>query len=220
MPIDALMQEHRLIERMISQMRKEVARMEEKNNVNSKFVDVIVDFIRVYADRCHHGKEEGILFRELSSKQMSSEHAAMMRDLINEHVYARKTTGNLAKANESYVNGNGDSQKDVGKLMKDLIEFYPDAHCRKRIRNFLVHRWSTLRRKSRKRCLRSSGSLTEKSSTNTTLKCWMNWRSQLQFKVKVFSPKKSNYSFALFFLGRFSLMMNVEVFLNGCDGCG
>lgn len=135
MPIDALMEEHRLIERMISQMRKEVARMEQESNVNSKCVDVIVDFIRVYADRCHHGKEEGILFRELSSKQMSSEHAAMMRDLINEHVYARKTTGNLAKANESYVNGNGDSQKDVGKLIKDLIEFYP-MHIAKEDKKF------------------------------------------------------------------------------------
>src|SRR3990172_3977597 len=100
LPIDALMQEHRLIERMISQMQKELARMEETNDVNSKFVDVTVDFIKVYADRCHHGKEEGILFREMNSKRMSSEHVAMMRELINEHVYARKTTSTLAKANE------------------------------------------------------------------------------------------------------------------------
>jgi hemerythrin-like domain-containing protein len=125
LPIYALIQEHRLIERLISQMQKELARMEEKNDVNSKFVDVAVDFIKVYADRCHHGKEEGILFRGLSSKQMSPEHATMMRDLINEHVYARKTTGNLAKAKESYVNGNGEARKDVYKLMHDLIEFYP-----------------------------------------------------------------------------------------------
>ena len=135
LPIDALMQEHRLIDRVISQMRKEVARMEEKNDVNSKFVDAVVDFIKVYADRCHHGKEEGVLFRRLSSKQMSPEHATMMRDLINEHVYARKTTGSLAKANESFVNGNRDSQKDIGKLMKDLIEFYP-MHIEKEDKKF------------------------------------------------------------------------------------
>jgi len=63
LPIDALMQEHRLIERMISQMNKELLRMKETNEVNSAFIDVVVDFIRVYADRCHHGKEEGVLFR-------------------------------------------------------------------------------------------------------------------------------------------------------------
>ena len=135
LPIDALMQEHRLIERMTSQMRKEQAKMEEKDDVNAKFVDVVVDFIRVYADRCHHGKEEGILFRELSSKQMSREHAAMVRNLIDEHVYARKTTSNLAKANESFVNGYRDSRKDVYKLMNDLIEFYP-MHTEKEDKKF------------------------------------------------------------------------------------
>jgi hemerythrin-like domain-containing protein len=113
LPIDALMQEHRLIERMISQMQKQLVRMEETKKVNSKFVNVTVDFIRVYADRCHHGKEEGILFRELNSKPASPEIAKMVMELINEHVYARKTTAKLAQANESYVNGNVKSLKDV-----------------------------------------------------------------------------------------------------------
>jgi hemerythrin-like domain-containing protein len=106
-------------------MRKELAKMQETKQVDSKFVDVAVDFIRVYADRCHHGKEEGFLFRELGTKHMSQEYATMMRELIDEHVYARKTTGNLAKAKENYVNGNRESQKDVWKLMNDLVEFYP-----------------------------------------------------------------------------------------------
>ena len=82
LPVDALMQEHRLIERMISQMKKEVLTMKSKQDVNSTFIDIAVDFIRVYADRCHHGKEEGVLFRELNGKQMTSEHAEIMRELI------------------------------------------------------------------------------------------------------------------------------------------
>lgn len=125
LPIDALMQEHRLIERMIFQMRKELEKMQETKQVDSKFVDVAVDFFRVYADRCHHGKEEGVLFRALGTKQMSQEHATMMRALIDEHVYARKTTGNLAKAKNAYANGNHEAQKDVWKFMNDLVEFYP-----------------------------------------------------------------------------------------------
>jgi len=124
-PIEALMQEHRLIERMISQMRKNLAAMEEAQHVNSKFVDVAVDFIRVYADRCHHGKEEGILFRELGSKQMAQDHSVMMQKLIEEHAFARRATSSLAKANEGYVNGNRDARKDVYKFMQDLIELYP-----------------------------------------------------------------------------------------------
>jgi len=125
LPIDALMQEHRLIERMISQMKKELLRMQETSEVNVAFIDVAVDFIRVYADRCHHGKEEGVLFRGLSGKAMSSEHAGMMRELIDAHVYARKTTGNLASAKERYLKGDGEARNDIWKLLNDLIEFYP-----------------------------------------------------------------------------------------------
>jgi hemerythrin-like domain-containing protein len=137
LPIDALMQEHRLIERMISQMQKQLVRMEETKKVNSKFVNVTVDLIRVYADRCHHGKEEGVLFRELNSKPASPEIAKMVMELINEHVYARKTTAKLAQANESYVKGNVDSLKDVFTLMKALVEFYP-KHIEKEDNHFFT----------------------------------------------------------------------------------
>jgi hemerythrin-like domain-containing protein len=135
LPVDALMQEHRLIERMISQMKKEVLTMKSKQNVNSTFIDIAVDFIRVYADRCHHGKEEGVLFRELNGKQMTSEHVEMMRELINEHVYARKTTANLNEAKERYMKGKEDARNDVWKLLNDLVEFYP-KHIEKEDKRF------------------------------------------------------------------------------------
>jgi hemerythrin-like domain-containing protein len=109
---------------MIPLIRKEVLRMEEKGAVDSRFVEVIVDFIRVYVDRCHHGKEEGILFRELSKKPISNEHATMMKGLIEEHVYARKTTSNLEQANLRYANGAVEARQDVAKFLSDLAEFY------------------------------------------------------------------------------------------------
>jgi hemerythrin-like domain-containing protein len=135
LPIDALMQEHRLIERMISQMRKERLEMQKANDVNSTFIDVAVDFIKVYADRCHHGKEEGVLFRKLSGIQLSSEHAGMMRELIDEHVYARRTTGNLVKAKDRYGKGEDEARNDVWKLLNDLVEFYP-KHIEKEDKKF------------------------------------------------------------------------------------
>jgi hemerythrin-like domain-containing protein len=135
LPIDALMQEHRLIDRMMAQMRKETLTMKSTNEVNPKFIDAVVDFIWVYADRCHHGKEEGVLFRGLSRKPMSSEHAVMMRELILEHVYARRTTDNLAKAKDRYVKGDDEARSYVWKLLNDLVEFYP-KHIEKEDKSF------------------------------------------------------------------------------------
>jgi len=70
MPAGPLMIEHRLIERMIKLMEKEIAHMKKENRADIVFIDAAVDFIRTYADRCHHGKEEDILFRDLAKKKI------------------------------------------------------------------------------------------------------------------------------------------------------
>jgi hemerythrin-like domain-containing protein len=125
LPVDLLMQEHRTIERIITLMKKELARISETQKVNSNFIDTTIDFIRTYADHCHHGKEEGILFREVTKKSPSEEHSAMIKELIMEHVYARKTTHDLENATRIALNGNPEAVKDVWKYLNDLAEFYP-----------------------------------------------------------------------------------------------
>jgi hemerythrin-like domain-containing protein len=135
LPVDLLVQEHRIIERMVPPIKNELSRMEETKEVNPKFIDVTVDFIRTYADHCHHGKEEGILFRELAKKTLSTEHATIMRELIEEHVYGRKTTRNLADAKERFVKGNPEALKGVRKFLSDLAEFYP-KHIEKEDKKF------------------------------------------------------------------------------------
>ena len=135
LPVDLLVQEHRIIERMVPPIKKELSRMEVTQDVNPNFIDVTVDFIRTYADHCHHGKEEGILFRELAKKRLSEKHAATMKELIEEHVYARKTTRNLESAKERFVNGNPEALKEVRKFLTDLAEFYP-RHIEKEDKTF------------------------------------------------------------------------------------
>jgi hemerythrin-like domain-containing protein len=46
-----LMIEHRLIERMLSVIRNALSEIKLKNKVDPVFVDIAVDFIRIYADR-------------------------------------------------------------------------------------------------------------------------------------------------------------------------
>lgn len=62
------MKEQRIIERMVDALRIELSRERTEKNVNFPFLDTAIDFFKTYADRCHHGKEEGVLFRELSTK--------------------------------------------------------------------------------------------------------------------------------------------------------
>ncbi len=95
MPVGPLMIEHRLIERMVKLMAEELPKMEEKRGVNIGFLSEAIDFIRTYADRCHHGKEEDILFRDLAPKPLSPEHKKVMNELVEEHISARKMVSRL-----------------------------------------------------------------------------------------------------------------------------
>jgi len=89
------------------------------------FVDTAVDFIRTYADRTHHGKEEDILFRELESKALSDIDRKIMNELIEEHIFGRRTTRALVKANTRYRNGDTSALVEIVRCLHTLVDFYP-----------------------------------------------------------------------------------------------
>jgi|TARA_B100001971_G_C18199104_1_gene543406 hemerythrin-like domain-containing protein len=66
-PIDVLMQEHRLIERMLKVLTV-VAEQAEVVEVDGATFEKAIDFIRNFADKFHHAKEEGELFPLIESK--------------------------------------------------------------------------------------------------------------------------------------------------------
>ena len=133
-PIGPMMWEHRLIEKMLQLFDGEIKNINENKKVDTVFIDTAVDFIRTYADRTHHGKEEDILFRDLAKKELSSEHIRIMNELIDEHTYARKTVGKLVAAKERYLTGENTSQEVIGYL-KELAQFYPQ-HIEKEDKHF------------------------------------------------------------------------------------
>lgn len=134
-PIGPLMREHRLIERMVGLLNEEIKQMDETNKVNTEFLMIAIDFIRTYADRTHHGKEEDILFRELAKKQLSQEHQKTMRELVEEHVIARKITTSLANVRHNYVKGNLEAIKEIVASLRKLVQFYP-VHIEKEDKHF------------------------------------------------------------------------------------
>jgi len=124
-PRGPLMIEHRLIERMIEQIGKELQAIAQTGKTDPLFIDAAVDFIRTYADRTHHGKEEEIMFRDLSKKQMSSEDRSLMEELVQEHILGRKLTAELVEANLRYRQGDEKAISIIDEKLRTLIDFYP-----------------------------------------------------------------------------------------------
>jgi hemerythrin-like domain-containing protein len=129
--------EHRLIERMVKLMGRHVRVISSSSRADTHFIESAVDFIRAYADRCHHGKEEDILFRELAGKKMAPAHAKIMEELLHEHVEAREVTAKLNQANEAYIREEPGSLEDIRRHMSRLVEFYP-VHIEKEDRHFFI----------------------------------------------------------------------------------
>jgi hemerythrin-like domain-containing protein len=126
----ALMIEHRLIERMIGIVKRILSDIEKEETVDPVFVDTTVDFIRTYADRTHHGKEEDILFKELSKRNLSEEDKLLMDELIEEHILGRKTTQKLIEANNRYRKGDRSGLAEIISNLRLLTDFYP-KHIKK-----------------------------------------------------------------------------------------
>ena len=125
LPIGPLMMEHRLIERMVSMVELESRRIIETKKGDFLLIDTAIDFFRTYADRCHHGKEEAILFRELAAKDLSDGHRALMDELIKEHVSARKTVNALENEKESFLKGDVGALNEISGILNELAQLYP-----------------------------------------------------------------------------------------------
>lgn len=120
-----LMIEHRLIERMIAIFQEKLTEVEKTGSIDPLFIDTAVDFIRTYADRTHHGKEEDIMFRDLDGKILSDEVRKIMNELIQEHIFGRQTTKALVEANSRYRRGESGAFEDIKKNLRTLVDFYP-----------------------------------------------------------------------------------------------
>jgi len=129
------MREHRLIERFIVVLRKELEREKSQGAANVALLDAGVDFFRTYADRTHHGKEEDILFRDLDNRKLSMEHRRIMDDLIDEHVEARAMVTSLLDARGRYEAGDPESLDDIVVILAELAGFYP-VHIEKEDKRF------------------------------------------------------------------------------------
>jgi len=137
LPVGPLMVEHRLIERMIALMGKEVSDISQGRAPDTEFVRKAVDFIKTYADRLHHGKEEDILFRDLAQKPLSAAHKRIMEELIHEHALGREHTGKLVEARDRYLKGDAAAKDAMCHEMGILAEFYP-KHIEKEDKHFFL----------------------------------------------------------------------------------
>jgi len=107
------------------------------HELDPRFIPEVVDFMRTYADRTHHGKEEDILFKVLKGKDLSEDHRLVLERLERDHVKAREMVSRLSALGEEHLRGNPSAAYQASMLMKDLVAFY-HAHIELEDQGFFV----------------------------------------------------------------------------------
>lgn len=137
MPVGPLMIEHRLIERMISLLDNHVKKVSSPTLIDLGLIDKGIDFLRSYADRCHHGKEEDILFSVLNLKELTVDEKKIFDELVGEHAVARATVKRITEEREKALLGSESAFSEISKLVGEIAQLYP-AHIEKEDKKFFL----------------------------------------------------------------------------------
>lgn len=94
---DILMSEHRVIERVIASLEAAARRLQAGQTVRPGFFLDAAEFVRGFADGCHHKKEEGVLFAALVTAGLPRE-TGPVGVMLAEHEQGRVYTRGMREA--------------------------------------------------------------------------------------------------------------------------
>lgn len=92
-----LKEEHRVIERVLNSLEKAAGLLDAGKPVSPDLFIKAADFIKGFADGCHHRKEEGVLFPAMQAAGIPAEHGPI-GVMLSEHDQARKLTAAMRTA--------------------------------------------------------------------------------------------------------------------------
>ncbi len=101
--IETLMREHRVIEQVLASLATLAAHLNQGEAADRGAIRDFAAFFRNFADRCHHGKEEDLLFAAMTRHGFSRETGPIAVMLV-EHEEGRRCVGELARVGD----GDGD----------------------------------------------------------------------------------------------------------------
>jgi len=128
--LEVLLEEHEIIEQTIEVLNKSVKNLENGKKVSPEIFKKISDIIKNFADKCHHGKEEHVLFPLI--KKIDVKESKVISLLLKEHKKGRTFIKALTKAI---------SKKDTNGMIKNAngyINLLPQ-HIKKE--NVIFPRW-------------------------------------------------------------------------------
>ncbi len=104
--------EHRLIESVLDAIDPLTVDPVEGNTVSTLPFLELEDFIRLFADRAHHAKEERVLFHEMSLRGLPLQ-GGPLGCMMGEHAVGRRLTERIGLAARACQAGNAEAAPEL-----------------------------------------------------------------------------------------------------------
>ncbi|MGQ9571952.1 MAG: hemerythrin domain-containing protein [Dehalococcoidia bacterium] len=118
---EELMTEHRAIERMLAILDAAAQRLEQGQHIRPDLFREAVDFVRNFADRCHHGKEEDNLFPGMETRGVPR-HSGPLRVMLLEHERGRDHVAAIADAIDAYESGDESAARTIVENARGYVD--------------------------------------------------------------------------------------------------
>ncbi|MDK2847670.1 MAG: hypothetical protein PWP34_1023 [Desulfuromonadales bacterium] len=119
--IEELEKEHKAIEQMLLILEAVAGKLERQESVPLEDLEAIVEFIAIFADQCHHAKEEDSLFPALEQAGLPQK-GHPVETLLEEHATGRRLTASLRESLGRMRSGD----KAAGPAFAETVSQYMD----------------------------------------------------------------------------------------------
>lgn len=123
-----LKNEHEGVKIMLNILGKVCQKLETTGNVSKDHFEGILEFLKVFVDKCHHGKEEELLFPALEAAGVPKDGPIAV--MLQEHELGRAYAKTIGEAFVFYLTGDRSSPEDIIKNAHAYISLL-NAHIEK-----------------------------------------------------------------------------------------
>jgi hemerythrin-like domain-containing protein len=118
-PTETLKHEHKIILMVLDATEREVNSINKTGQIDTNKLEKFVDFVRNFADRCHHAKEENQLFVKMGERGLPKEGGPVA--LVKEHEEGRAYVKMVADAIQPAKQGDKEAIAAISENLQAYV---------------------------------------------------------------------------------------------------
>lgn len=119
-PNEQLKEEHEAIRLMLRILEGVCTKLQAGEKVDPEHLDKILEFIKVFADKCHHGKEEDVLFPAMEETGIPKQ-GGPIGVMLAEHDTGRNYVRGMSEAVARYKTGDHEASSQLVENTKGYV---------------------------------------------------------------------------------------------------